>query len=755
MDKKKTGNICNNATGNAKLALLGMFPSVNAYTDFKADMRKGFSDVMPLLLDYAASRGLIRNNTEAAFLIFLEANPVIHPPLDEGRTFSDLLGQILGAKSVNSLLETLNALADRFRMIPIQASLFSRMKKNFNPNTPKKRNALRLLAFWLGLKHPDLGWNYEMLLRLAGTRPAEPATIEEKEGVRVAFALQAAGDILDVKALDWLKSELHQCIYDLNLHYIQPGKITFTLSTAHIDIPKAPGPSGEPRLYARAIRDSLALAYQMPIRWALSEHSSRQRSIIIAISAGLFDQADKHIQALFSARTRGVTPIRLTEFARLCAKIADIKVTFSKNAEEVSTGFPGAAYTKVWHVDFFWSYLYYDFVPELLDENVMPTTREAYEAFRNELFFPDQAAGGNKALSAIRKFPQDSLLATEVARILIAKRMFYEADEILSTILAAYPLHVVARTCRGIIYHYLSMHQTDPALAEAFFARSIRETDILESNHPDEAEAHTEAGLLYYTRAIQLLATYRRGESQFSREETLDRCVTLLEKALRLFEKSSAVAPITDMRAEFWIRQARILRMMMEKDEASLMSGQTLTDRYDIIFGASRQSFRILGWIRDDSEDAYRFFSDRLNSLMKQYAEDVSVTNFAPSLKCIFAGYLWNTLPEVTVATAKLILFLYHEAIQDVERLSRFNIGVYSASGCYTLIQSPGHFIRNARKYIHLLEGVLRDDLNQPDDTRISREKIRRLALPFALLDDAVEPNVILRTVDGTDVLLP
>ena len=742
----KKNNVNNSDMKNAKYSLLGMIPSMEAYTDFKADMRKGFSDVMPELVGYAALCGLIRENSETALMAFIEANPLATSFSVEGRTFPGVLDQVLGARSVNSLLENLNMFAKRFRMMPIQASMFSRLRKHFNPNTPKKRNALRLLAFWIGLKRPELGWTYDMLLNLGSTGLTEPSTVEETEGIRIGFALQAAGDILDLKAVDWLKSELHKCLYDLNLHYIQPNRIAFTLSTAHIDIPKAAGPSGEPRLYAKAVRDSLALAYQMPIRWALSEHSSQQRSMIVAISAGPFDQAEKYIQALFSAKKSGITPIRMTDFARLCAKIADIKVTFNKEVQELATGFPGAGYARVWQVDFFWAYLYYDFVPELLEEDVMPTTREAYEAFRNELFFPDQADSRNRALSAIRNFPQDSLLAVEVVRILIAKRMLYEADEVLSIILASYPLHVVARTCRAIIYHYLSMYQADTELAEAFFARAVREIDILEKNHPDEAEAHTEAGLLYYTRAIQLLSTFRKGDSHIDRKETVENSTCLLKKALHLFNKSAAIAPITDMRAEFWIRQARILMMMLDKDEATLLSRRMMSDQYDIVYNISRQSFKILGWLRDDSPEAYRFFEDRLNNQMKQYAEDVSVTNFSPSLKCIFAGYLWNTLPKMSVGMAKLIIFLYHEAIQDVERLWRLNIGVYSASGCYTLIQTPDHFINNARKFIKILEDVLKDDLDRADDYLIARDKIRSVALPFALLDDEVQSDIILAT---------
>ena len=745
----ETKNRGGNDVQNVKQALLGMIPSVGAYSDFKDDMGKAFSRVMPALFDYAAAGGLIREKDEAAFLAFLEANPASHPRPDENRTFSDLLAQVLGAKSVNSLLERLNTYAERFGIMPIQASMLSRLKKHFHPNTPQKRNALRLLAFWLGLKRPELGWNYEMLLHLAGTRAAEPAAVEEKEGVRVSFALQAVGDILDAKAVDWLKSELYQCINDLNLSYVKPGHIAFTLSTAHIDIPKAPGPSGEPRLYAKAIRDSLALAYQMPIRWVLSEHSNPFRSITIAISAGPFDQADKYIQALLSARTKGITPIRLTEFARLCARLADIKVTFSKEAERLDVGFLEETYINVWHVDYFWSYLYYDFVPALLDAEVLPTTFEAYEALRKEIFFPDQVPSKNKALAALRKFPQDTLLAIEFARCLMAKRLFFEADEILSTILASYPLHVVARSCRMDIYFLLSRQHPDPAVSENFFSRAAGEVSILLQFHGEQAQVYTEAGMVYYVRAVHLICSYRKKREKLNWDDLATLIRLNLEKAKDLFDKSATLSPITEFRAEFWKRQTRILLTILQADEETIVSGQPITDKFDIIYKTSVQSWTSFGWIPEDTPAGYRFFFERLKNLQPQFAQEIAVTNWFPSLKCLFAIHLWNTLPLVTVGMAKLIIALCLDAIQDVERLIKYNIGVFAASGCYTHVQTPGQFIRSARTYIRLLEEALKNDLNLPDDTVISRDKIRRLALPFALLDDEVESDIILKTHAG------
>ncbi len=745
-------NIHDTAAENAKYALLNMFPDPSFYDQFREDMGASFPDSINVILEYARANRLIPEKTETAFLEFIRQNRLPAPAADPDHNFSGFLEKLLGGRSVNSLLKQLNRLAETLCMAPVGAPMVSRLKKNFHPNTPRKRNLLRLLAFWAGLKRPELGVNYARLLALADSRaPAEPA-VEEKEGVRIAFALQAAGGIIDVKAVEWLKSELRQCLSDLNLHHIAPHRISFSLSTAHIDLPKAPGPSGEPRLYGKAMRDSLALAYQMPIRWALSPHSSQQCAIIIGICAGPFDQADQYIQALFSAKKMGITSIRLTDFARLCARIANVKISFSEEAEELATGFPDAASLRVWHVNYFWSYLYYDFVPELLYD--MPASPKAYQHFRTQLFFPDQADCTSKALSSIRKFPQDSLLATEVARILIAKRMFYEANEVLSSIIAFHPLHVVARTCRMTIYLYLFTQQRDPQVTEMLFVRASREADILERNHPDDSEALIEAGLIYYARAIQLITAFRKKQSKLSREETIRKSAAHLDGALRLFDQGATLSPTVDIRGEFWVRQTRIMQRMLAKDEKALLGGQALTDQHDIIYEASLQSWKMIGWLADEDGKNSHFFFDRLSQLMAQYAENVSITNWDPSFKCLFAGFLWNTIPEVTVFISKLIISLYQEAIQEVEHLSRFNIGVFSAAGCYTLIQSPAHFIRNAQTYIRLLKDVLQDDLEQPDEQVIPRKKIRQLALPFALLDDEVETDVILATGTGVVRLL-
>lgn len=731
---------------NIKHALISMFPAKESFLEFKNDAGGRSTDSMKLIVDFAKSNNLIRDATEDSFLNFIENNQFSFESLDppERYTFAMLLDDVLGKRSVNSLIVRLNAFAKQFQMMPVQASMVSRLKSDFNPNTRKKRNLIRLFAFWLGLNKPQLGWHYEMILKLSGKESTAPV-LKESEGVRIAFSLQAAEDILDHKAVEWLKREIRQCIQDIKLTHICLNKISFTLSTAYIDFPKSVGPSGEPRLYTQAIRASLALAYQMSIRWSLSEHSNQQRAMIIAITAGSFDQAGKYIQALLSAKMSGITTIRVTDFVRLCARVADVKVIFSKHPEELDIGIVGMP-LKLWHVDYFWN-LYFDFVTSLLKDDMLPTSKDAYEKFRNALFFPDQFSAESKALTAIRKFPKDSLLVIEIARVLVTRRMLYEANEVLSTILASYPLHIVARTCRMVIYEYLFLQQADdPGMAEKFFLRATAEWAILEEHHTEEAEIYVEAGLVYYGRAIQLINNLRNKKDNTLQADGVEEIKIMLASAGQLFHKGATISPIIDMRAEFWKRTTITMQQLLEKNRVALIGGQTITDELDILYNVSIEQWKEFGWIKNDALAEQESFFNRLSNLMTQFAADVSVSNWTPSLKCIFASQFWNTLPSVNVFLVKTIIFLYQEAIKEAEMLSNYGIGIYASSGCYAYIQTPEHFIQNAQKYIDLLMNAVKDDLDKGDDYIIDREKIRRLALPFVLLDDKIESNIICKS---------
>jgi len=573
------------------------------------------------------------------------------------------------------------------------------------------------------------------------TEPTAP----ENEGVRLAFSLRAAGDILEEKAFTWLKQELRQCLGDIKATHINSDKISYTIGTAYIDLPKKSGPAREPRLYTQAIRDSLALAYQMSVRWALSEYSNPHRSLITAITAGPLEQAGESIQALLSAAKSGVTNIRMTDFARLCTRLADVKIIFSRQPEEVTVGLTRENPVKVWHVNYFWAYLYFDFITPLLADDMLPTSRNAYEKFRNALFSPDRFSSESKALAAIRKFPQNSLLIIEIARILMARRMFHEADDVLDIILTAYPLHIVARTCRLVIYEYLCLQQTDVVMAERFFERAVAEFAMIKKHHADEAEIYIEAGLLHYSRAVQLINQLTDESDTNAQTAEAKKIKEILDIAQNLFQTGTAMQPTADMRAEFCKRMAKTLQVLLEKDRKTLVNGQPITDELDIIYDISLAQWQELGWIQNNTPEEQEAFFERLSNLMAEFSGQVAITNWSPSVKCVAAAQFWNILPSVNVFLVKMMIATFEEAIREAEDLSRYGIGIYASSGAYTYIQTPAHFIANVSKYIQLLTEVVKEDLDKPDDHVIAREKIRQLALPLVLLNDPIETDVILK----------
>ncbi|MCP4552773.1 MAG: hypothetical protein GY834_12200 [Bacteroidetes bacterium] len=72
--------------------------------------------------------------------------------------------------------------------------MFTRLKSD-PADTPRKRDALRSIAFWLGHERAHLGplWNFETLSKLCDR--IEPK-IDYKEGVRIAFSIYSRGDVI-------------------------------------------------------------------------------------------------------------------------------------------------------------------------------------------------------------------------------------------------------------------------------------------------------------------------------------------------------------------------------------------------------------------------------------------------------------------------------------------------------------------------------------------------------------------------------
>jgi hypothetical protein len=732
-----------------KAALWGIFPSKETFSDFKRDDKDVSDQAVPKFIKYARERNLIEAENEKSFLDFIEKNSLDFNlgkrNIPEGFTFSDLIEEISEKNSVNTLIKWLNRVADQFDMPEVQASMISRLRKNFNPNTPTKQNCLRILAFWICKNYPQRGWNYENLLKICQDTPE----VKEHEGVRIAFLLEGRGSIIEIKAVDWLTTELSKCIKDLKLYHIKPKHLKQYATIAFLDIAKQKGTSGQPRLYNQAIRDSLALAHQITVRWALSEHCDQQKSVIIAIAAGEFVNLDSQVQALLGAKLPGDPLIRLTDFARLCARVVDVKVTFFEKPNELEL--PNNNILTVWSLDCFWTFAYYDFIPELLKEDMLPTTRQAYEEFKESLYFSDEKEDSKyRVLSSIHRAPQNTLLILEVAKVCASRRMYHEADTILSVALASNPLHMIARTFRMIILLNLALEQSKFSVSLFFFKRTIREGVFIEENcNIKDEEFYCEFGLVYFGMALRIFMILRRKEDGILDEKHVNQkaVMRLLRKAETCFEKGATLSPTgIGNRSVFWQLNVFCFRNLLKKDTALFETDEPIRDKHNIYEKFGADFFISLGWT-----DAALYPRENMDKLMKRLLREVSVyknsvllRTFFPNIKFSFASVLFDFIPQLTVGIVKMVIGLLDEARSDAENLNQYTDGIYSIVNCFSQIQSPPHFIRCINNAIEVIEETLNDDLTKPDDHLIDRENLSGLKLMLLNIDEKIESGVLL-----------
>lgn len=725
-----------------------MFPSRKAFLDFLEDEPAVARRAVPLLLRHAKAGGLIQEEKEAAFLEFIEQNRSGEegrtPP--RGLTFGELVEEITDGRSVNSLISWLNGLARDFGMLEIQASMFSRLRRDFHPNTPKKRNLLRLLAYWLGMSRSEVGWDYEMLLKLPRGRPQEEAQPEEKEGVRIAFSLQSRGNIIDFDAVQWLRSELPRCIKDLKLYHVNWKQIVYTATTAALSLPKMRGPAGEPRLYSQAIRDGLALAHQISVRWRLSEHSNQQRSVVIGIAAGPFSLLDTALQALVATRLPGNQEIRVTDFARLCARVAEVKVGFHEPPKEVEI-IDGRLLT-VWPVTSFWSFLYYDFIPELLKEEMLPATHASRGAFSDALYFHEVKNDTNyRALRSVHQFPQNTLLALEIAKVCVARRMFHEANSVLATILAANPRHLVTRTMRMSLFRHLMTERSDLSASTLFFERAQEEARLIERTCEQDEESLCETGLLYFARAVQLLAllrSRRKGATAAAGVAGED-VFLLLERAEGFFARGTAVSPSVGLRPFPWQMHIRALAALLEENERLFESREPFADPTNLYGRTCLEFMSLMGWIGPKDTELSR---DQMDAVVRRllatvhtytYSRSVLLRNYIPFIKYFFAAMIWDFAPVMTVRLARTIVTWLEEAIAEAQALEPYRIGVYAVVGSLSQIQSVRQFVACTEKTIRTIQGIMGEDLKGEEDKVLADPKRYGQKILLLHMDEKVD----------------
>ncbi len=741
-------------------ALLGIFPTTDAYFSFKEDNAPITNRAIPEFVRFAHETGLSKRETENDLITAIEkysANKKESNPL-KGFIFEDLIKDVTEGSSVNTLITELNVIARQFKMSDVQGSMFSRLKRDFHLNTPAKRNCIRILSFWIGKNRPLLEWNYEAILKIPRGKEID-GLVEEQEGARIAFRLEGRGEIIDTDVVEWLKNELAKCITELKLYHIDLKRITCFATTIFLTIDKHEGPSGEPRLFESAIRDSLVIAHQLLNRFYLSDYSSKQKALIIAMDAGSFTNLDASLQVLMEVKLPEDPAIRVTSFVRLCSRLSDNRVIFSKTSKELKSA--NGSILTVWYVECLWSFYYYDFIPCLLEDDMLPTTRKSHDKFVNALYYSFSIDTVNlKALSAIYKFPENDMLILEIAKVCVARRMFRAANNVLSIILASNPNHIVARTFRMSIYMDLAMEQDKYSLFELFYLRAIEEgLSITETCLIEDEEFYCEFGTVYFLTALRMLSFLRDNNKTAidKGKVNIHKILEFLESAEALYRRGTVFSPPgIGKRCNFLQLQTRCFIVMLETDESICSPGKPLIDINNVYESTGIEVIDFLGWTdlpflvtedslknRNNIVEQVNSFLDQILNLFQMYESSMLFRLSFPNKKFVYAAMVFDFSPFITVRMVKKTISWLEEARVEAEKLKKDKIGVYVILSCYGRIHNPESYIKFIDKTITSIKNIIGWDLQRDDDYIIDKKKFSGFKLMLLGLEDKVETGIL------------
>lgn len=717
---------------NIAKALLGAFPTLESFYDFKEIDWDISRSAIPGIVNYAYSHSIITEPSEMAFKEFLEKNSNINdtrkPP--EGLTFADVLDKLSGHFSINALITQLEGTAKELSLPEIQATMITRLKQRFIVNTPKKRVLLRILAFRLAQKHPELNWHYEFLMQLPTAHEIPTETVHETGGVNITFHLQGQGTVVHPQDVTWLKQELTECIEYLRLENQVSKKAVETLGTTTLNfrIPKKTGSLDEPRLYNEAIRNVMAIAHQMATSWLLYDFSSHQKKLIIIIYAGAMPEDMGAIQQILDMPLHAESGIYLTDFAHLCARFASVKVGFEHYCK---SSYPSAVYGgDLWAVTYFLSYSYYDYIPCLLEENMLPRSVEhsSYEDFKRLLHFPEQAGQSSfGAIKAMHRFPQSALLLTEIAKVLHTRNMWFEADTVLASLLLSHPSNVVARLMRMLIYSNIAQTQPDELSARLSFERADAEGDLIVENGKEESDIWHEMGVLNFRQAIKYLDYQREKHPGHPLNIHSSDVMERLEKARSAFLKSITVSPTGKaVNSLYMFGYTLCLLELLANDKKK-------PDIAAVFRNVSTRIFRNIGWLRSDVPDAdnkmEKIFQNTLltiNLFIGRYENLVLCRSNLPFMKYMFALLIWDFAPVITLQICRITLEWLKLALKEAETLPANNISVYHVA-CGQI--SAEKFIRHVQETMDVIHKHVSDeDLQQEKDTPQMNAKLKELS---------------------------
>lgn len=727
-------------TKRVRSAVVAAFPTLDCFVQFEADSEN--SKILQSLCAFAHKNGVIDINDSDCLKTFIHKNELSHeecqPPSSlDFESFFDQKEELIGlALSMRALTDKINLFIDKYQLdLPkVSNSMLSRLKKEA-ADTQHKQNVLRSLIFWIGYARPDLipQWNYLVLCTLCSR--GKPSA-EHKEGARIGFSLFSRGEVIDHENVRWLKKAIKGHIDQSIKHfsYGRWGKIrSLDITTLYVDFPKETT-INNPEAYRQCLRGALTLCHQICIRWILSKHHSQRRFLSIGIAAGDYSLLDNHLLPILNAKLPTDPTIRLTDYARQCVLINDIRVLCCSQPTE-TTLYNGETLT-IWWIVGFWSTLYFDFIPDLLKDDMLNNDAFATNRLASNLWTspPNDHKAENQnepnAISTFFKYPKKNLLGLEIAKTLYFRRRFWEAIEVLRIVLSLDPTNIIARTLRMMILSDLSLNAPSYGISQSLFAKAHNEALFIEQNCSFQTEDFFCGHALVYLAQAMLNLKYLRNnkekiEGDLDRELIQKEIFGYLHKADALFGMGDMVSS-TGIRSYYLQKCIKVIEAILMSDAAIFNDADTPVDgSLEIVRKPTQEFTWQLGYFKDGPHiyppgklNARIFRSDYLS-----HEASIVLQAQRPSFYFCSAVAWWDFLPVRTVANAKIALQLIQTAKEIALALKKKRICTYSFTRTYGEMIPAEEFINHMNKSIEMIKHHAGKNLNRRNDQDIIEPK--------------------------------
>ncbi len=724
----------------AAAALLAVFPTPECFDRFAGNTEN--QQALRSLVAFAARHKVIAVPDGAVLRAYVAAHareaeacrPTGHLGFEEFLEQKEVLIEL--NLSARALTDRINALiAEHGIALPkVSNSMLTRLKKEA-ADTAHKQNVLRCLAFWLGHDRAHMGphLNYEMLVGLC--RGAKPQ-VEHREGVRIGFALYSRGDVIDHEIVGWLKKELKNYIDESIGRYVYGrwGKVrAHDITTLYVDFPKEE-PVSNPAFYRKCLIAAVSLAHQLCIRWALCKYFTPNRFLSIGIAAGEFTVLDNYLLPVLNARLPGDPVIRLTDYARQCVLINDIRALLCPKPAEI-TLFNGET-LPIWWVAGLWSTLYFDFVPDLLTDESLQGDENSMDALAGMLWSSEdghaaaEAGTAANAVATFLRYPHNSLLGLEIAKTLYYRRRFWEALEILRIVLSLDPTHLNARTLRMVLFRNLALDAVTYGAAEGLFRQAHLEAQFIQHNCAFQSEDfYCEFAVLHLAEAMFTLRRLRGGRGVIEGAGNLralrQKVMAGLEQAAALFGMGMIVSP-TGIRANYLLNSVQVLSAVLNGDPRLFSDPALPLDARPEAIRRPVSDYQYqLGYLREElpKERPYDLMEKMYKISTVTHDDSITLQAYRPTTYFCTAVAWWDFFPVRTVALAKRVLQLLRGSADIARTMLARNICIYSFSRTYGEMMPAAKFITHMERGMAMVETQCGGDLAGRDD----REPIRPL----------------------------